>query len=325
MTLEELKRRAQLAAQDLDDRYDIRSKLDRGAQAATDAVRKTGDLAASAFDSAKEQVQRIDSENRISERVSEQARRAAQKADEVWTNTGAKDTFGRAASEAKSTAGAVYDEARTYYESASGAAKTGSSAVRLPGSIVSAVQSGREWMKKNPGKAVVVTLSLMTGTRLGSAFSSLDVAVLGSGGAGSWLFHSAVVPWGMRKLAEKYEEYLRRQEELLKSGDLDEAKRSQVEFERNLAKYVGAPLLGAFSIGAGAALVSEAISGGVVTGFPVSLVLGGNPMLSSLWLFGNGLVCFHNGYKFFMMALADRDEVQRVVRDIKGLLPSSTY
>jgi hypothetical protein len=44
-------------------------------------------------------------------------------------------------------------------------------------------------------------------------------------------------------------------------------------------------------------------------------------MLSSIWLFGNGLVCFHNGYKFFMMALADQDDVARVARDIKGLLP----
>ncbi|HYL98884.1 MAG TPA: hypothetical protein VEZ90_08005, partial [Blastocatellia bacterium] len=243
MTLEEFKRRAQSAARDLDERYEIKSKLDRGAQAATDAVRKTGDFASSAFDSAKDEVHRIDRENRISERVSEQVKKATQKADEVFRDTGAKDAFGRAASGAKSTAGAVYDEARGYYESASGAAKTGSSAVRLPGSIASAVQSGREWMKKNPGKAVVVTLSFMSGTRLGSAFSSLDVAVLGSGGAGSWLFHSAVVPWGMRKLAEKYETYLNRQEELLAKGELDEAKRSRVEFERNLAKYVGAPLL----------------------------------------------------------------------------------
>ena len=76
------------------------------------------------------------------------------------------------------------------------------------------------------------------------------------------------------------------------------------------------------SIAAGAGLVAEAFSGAAVTGLPISLVLGGHPMLSSIWLFGNGLVCFHNGYKFFMMALADQEDVARVVRDIKGLLPA---
>jgi hypothetical protein len=70
-------------------------------------------------------------------------------------------------------------------------------------------------------------------------------------------------------------------------------------------------------------LVYEAVMGGAVTGFPISLVVvGGNPLLSSIWLFGNGLVCFHNGYKFFMMAFGDQEEVARVVRDVKGLLPA---
>ena len=161
------------------------------------------------------------------------------------------------------------------------------------------------------------------GTRAGSAFASLDVILLGAGGAGNWLFHSAIAPYGLRKLSEKYEQYLKRQEKLLAEGNLTEAEASRVKFERDAAKYVGAPLLGAFSVAAGAGLVAEAFTGGAVTGVPISLVLGGNPMLSSIWLFGNGLVCFHNGYKFFMMALADQEEVARVVRDIKGLLPEA--
>ena len=104
---------------------------------------------------------------------------------------------------------------------------------------------------------------------------------------------------------------------------MTEAERERVKFQRNAAKYVGAPLLGAFSIAAGAGLVAQAVTGGTVTGFPVNLVLGGNPLLSSLWLFGNGLVCFHNGYKFIMMAVGEKEDVQRVVRDIKGLLPAA--
>jgi hypothetical protein len=165
-------------------------------------------------------------------------------------------------------------------------------------------------------------LAFIAGTRAGSAFSSLDVVLLGAGGAGNWFFHSAIAPYGLRKLSEKYEAHLKRQEELIRDGKLTEAERSRVKFQRDAAKYVGAPLLGAFSVAAGAGLVFEAVSGGAVAGFPINIVLGGNPLLSSIWLFGNGLVCFHNGYKFFMMALADQEDVARVVRDIKGLLPA---
>ena len=55
---------------------------------------------------------------------------------------------------------------------------------------------------------------------------------------------------------------------------------------------------------------------------PLSLILGANPLLNGIWFFANGVVCISEGYKFFMIALADQEEVQRVVREIKGLLPA---
>jgi len=57
---------------------------------------------------------------------------------------------------------------------------------------------------------------------------------------------------------------------------------------------------------------------------PISWLLGGNPFLDGVWLFANGVICFHQGYKFFMIALADQKEVARVVREIKGLLPAAS-
>jgi hypothetical protein len=60
---------------------------------------------------------------------------------------------------------------------------------------------------------------------------------------------------------------------------------------------------------------------GAITGIPISWLLGGNPFLDGVWLFANGVICFHQGYKFFMIALANQEEVTRVVREIKGLLP----
>ena len=62
---------------------------------------------------------------------------------------------------------------------------------------------------------------------------------------------------------------------------------------------------------------------GAITGAPISWLLGGNPFLDGVWLFANGVICFHQGYKFFMIALADQEEVNRVVREIKGLLPAA--
>jgi hypothetical protein len=321
--LDELRRKAEAAARDLNEKYNLKSKIDQGGRAAADALRKGVDAAASALDVARDEAARIDRENRISERVVGGARQAAKTAEDTLNQHVSKEKIEEVVSDAKAKTSELFGEARRHYETAYDAAKTGASAARLPSSVVAAVANGREWMKNNPGKAAIVSLAFVAGSRAGSAFSTLDVTVLGAGGAGNWLFHSAIVPYGLRKLTEKYEEYLKRQEQLLKDGKLDESEQNRVSFERDLAKYVGAPLLGAFSVVMGGALISEALTGGVVSGFPISLVLGTNPLLNGIWLFGNGLVCFHNGYKFFMMAVGDQEDVNRVVGDIKGLLPSA--
>lgn len=331
--LDELRRRAEDAARQIDEKFEIKSKLDKGARAATDALRKGVDVASSAVDAAREEASRIDREHNISERVTEGAKRAANAAQQTVRDSGIKDKASAAASEAskraseaagdaKEAASDLFGDAKRFYENASGAARSGVSAARLPSSVIGALGSARRWAKNNPGKAAVVSLAFIAGTRAGAAFSSLDVVLLGAGGAGNWLFHSAIAPYGLRKLAEKYDDFLKRQEALIREGNLPEAEQARIKFQRDAAKYVGAPLLGAFSVAAGAGLVAEAFTGGAVAGLPVNLILGGNPMLSSIWLFGNGLVCFYNGYKFFMMALGDQDEVARVVRDIKGLLPA---
>ncbi|HJW28964.1 MAG TPA: hypothetical protein VJ508_06895, partial [Saprospiraceae bacterium] len=85
-----------------------------------------------------------------------------------------------------------------------------------------------------------------------------------------------------------------------------------------------APLLGAFSCAAGAAMWAQILQPGSITGAPISWLLGGNPFLDGVWLFANGVICFHQGYKFFMIALANQAEVARVVREIKGLLPAGS-
>jgi hypothetical protein len=187
---------------------------------------------------------------------------------------------------------------------------------------LSGFEKARVWVKENPGKTAAVTFSMIAGVRAGSALPGIGATILGAGAGGSWFFHSALPIVGIRKLTEKYDGYLKEQESLLAEGKLDEAARERIEFQRNLTKYVGAPLLGAFSVAAGASMIGAAFSGATVTGFPLSLILGANPLLNGIWFFANGVVCISEGYKFFMIALADQEEVERVVREIKGLLPA---
>jgi hypothetical protein len=179
----------------------------------------------------------------------------------------------------------------------------------------------RDWIKENPGKTAVISVSLVLGIRAGAAFPGLDAVLLGS--HPHWLTHSALPVWGLHKASEKFDNYLKKQEDLISHGELDEAAQQRVEFERKIVKYVGAPLLGAFSCAAGAAMWAQIFQPGAITGAPISWLLGGNPFLDGVWLFANGVICFHQGYKFFMIALANQDEVVRVVREIKGLLPAA--
>jgi hypothetical protein len=184
------------------------------------------------------------------------------------------------------------------------------------------VLKAKNWIKENPGKAAVVSVSLVLGIRAGAAFPGLDAVLIGA--HPHWLTHSALPVYGLRKAGEKFDSYLKKREDLIGRGELTEAEQQRVEFERNIAKYVGAPLLGAFSCAAGAAMWAQIFQAGPIVGAPISWLLGGNPFLDGVWLFANGVICFHQGYKFFMIALANQEEVNRVVREIKGLLPAVT-
>lgn len=326
--IDELRSAMKRKAEETDRRFNVSSHIDQAARTAGDALRTGTDVAKSGLDAARKAASQIHIDPKITEQAKDAANAASDVAKAAATEAGdaAKSVTASLKTGAKvatDQASDFFGEARQYYEAASSAASAGASAATVAASLVGAVNSAKTWVKENPGKATVVTLSLIAGVKAGAAWPGLDVTILGAGASGHWLFHSAVGSYGMYKLSDKYMGYLKERERLLSEGRLTEAERSRVEFQRNAAKYVGAPLLGAFSVAAGAALMTEAFTGGTVIGFPVNLILGGNPMLSSIWLFGNGLVCFHNGYKFFMMALAKEDDIERVVHELKGLLPAA--
>src|SRR5262249_60154303 len=109
--------------------------------------------------------------------------------------------------------------------------------------------------------------------------------ILGAGAANNWFFHSALPIVGLRKLTEKYNDYLKEQERMLAEGKLDEAERSRIEFQRNLTKYVGAPLLGTFSVVAGGPATRRAFFGAPGPGVSCSLIPRANPLCNGILVF----------------------------------------
>lgn len=311
--LDEWQQAARRKARELDEKFSISDMVGEGARVAGEAAKRGAETMASGAERLRAEAERLADDDEVSDAAKRAAsetvknvRRAGKAVRDVAGDTGKR----------------VYDDARTYYDRASQIYDTGARFTRASTAATTGLIKARDWIKENPGKAAVVSVSLVLGIRAGVAFPGLDAVLLGS--HPHWLTHSALPVYGLRKASEKFDGYLKKQEELISRGELTEAEQQRIEFERNVAKYVGAPLLGAFSCAAGAAMWAQIFQPGAITGAPISWLLGGNPFLDGVWLFANGVICFHQGYKFFMIALANQEEVVRVVREIKGLLPAAT-
>jgi hypothetical protein len=312
--LEEWQRAARRKARELDEKFDIRGRVEEGTRAAQDAVKRGAETLGGSAERARAEAEFWEQEFEVTEKAREAAEEAAKRARE------ARDAFRAAAGMAGERAGDVFEGAKTYYSRASKVVDAGARLSRASTAATAGLWKAAGWVKENPGKTALVTVSLVMGVRTGAAFPGLDAVLIGS--HPHWFTHSALPVYGLRKVSEKFDSYLQKQETLTASGQLDEAERLRIEFERKIVKYVGAPLLGAFSCAAGAAMWAQILQPGRITGAPISWLLGGNPVLDGVWLFGNGVLCFYQGYKFFMIALADQKEVVRLVREIKGLLPA---
>ena len=269
--LDEWQRAARRKARELDEKYGIKDRVEEGARAAQDAARHGAEKFASGAERARAEAERFTDDFEVTER----ARRAAEEAGRRAREAG--DAFKSAAGRAEEKAEEVFDAAKNYYERASQVYELGARLTRAGGAATAGLFKAGGWIRENPGKAALTTFSLVLGVRAGAALPGLDAVLLGS--HPHWLTHSALPVYGLRKAGEKFDVYLRRQEELIESGKLDKAARERVEFERKVVKYVGAPLLGAFSCAAGAAMWAQIFQPGHITGAPISWLLGGNPLL----------------------------------------------
>jgi len=219
---------------------------------------------------------------------------AGEKAGEVFE--GAKDTIGSGA------------------RSLGKAFNLGAGFTRTVDSAMSAFSKTSAWVLESPMQAAATGVSMAVGAGLGVVFTGIS---------SHWLFNSALPTWSVKKIAEQFNEFLKRKEELIEKGRLNEAEAERIRFERDIAKRIGAPLLGAFSFASGAVMMTNVLNPKVITGAPIDWLLGGNPLLEGVWFFGNGLVCFQTSYDFFMIALDGQEDVERMVKEVKGMLPAA--
>jgi hypothetical protein len=266
------------------------------------AVRAAGDTIRAANETAKKAWD-------ASEPVRGSAEDAGEKAVEA-----ASDVIGTVSKKA----GELFDDAK---DTVTSGAKTftglfnfGASWSRTFDSTVRSISKASTWVQENPLQAAATGASMAVGAGLGVVFTGIS---------SHWLFNSALPAWSVKKIGESFNDYLRIQEEKIADGDMDAAKAERIKFEADIARRIGAPMLGAFSFASGAVMMTNILNPKEVTGAPISWLLGGNPMLEGVWFFGNGLVCFKTSYDFFMIALEGDKDVESIVREVNGMLPAA--
>ncbi len=344
---EKWQREAKERFEDFDKELGLKEKFGESAKIASDAAKKGAETI-------KEGAQKIKSEAEKSE-VGKQAvktaedtmKTAEETAKKAWDaseplRNAAEDAGGKAADVVAATAveaekvikqfgrqagtvlnvaadraGEVYEEAKDSFGSTasrvSKAFNFGASWTRTIDSAIKTVQKTSEWVAENPLQAATTGVSMAVGAGLGVVFTGIS---------SHWLFNSALPAWSVQKASEQFQTHLKTQEDLITKGDLTKAEQERLQFERDIAKYIGAPMLGAFSFASGAVMMTNIFNPKTITGAPISWLLNGNPILEGIWFFGNGVICFKTSYDFFMFALEDHEEIQKIVKEIKGLLPA---
>jgi ElaB/YqjD/DUF883 family membrane-anchored ribosome-binding protein len=311
---------------EIDKQLGLKDKIEEGARAVKETAQKGVDRIKAEAEKSEVGKQAVKAAESAAETAGDAAkmawdasgplRDAAEDAGEVAKDVGKK--AGGVIIDVGSKAGEVFEAATdTVGSTAKSVGKAfnfGASWTRTIDSAMKTFQKTTAWVQENPVQAATTGVSMAVGAGLGVVFTGIS---------SHWLFNSALPAWSVKKLSEQFTNYLSEQEKLIASGDLSKAEAEKVQFERDIVKRVGAPLLGAFSFASGAVMMTNILNPKTVTGFPIGWILGGNPLLEGVWFFGNGMVCFKTSYDFFMIALEDQEEVQRMVKEIRGLLPQA--
>ena len=316
---------------EIDKQLGLKDKIEEGARAVVETAQKGAEKIKSEAEKTevgKQAVKVAEETIKTAEGAAKKAWEASEPVRDAAEDAGGKagdvvSAAGKAASEvigvAAEKAGDIFDDARGTVGSGvkhvSRAFNLGAGFTRTVDSAMRSLSKASDWVQENPLRAATTGVSMAVGAGLGVVFTGIS---------SHWLFNSALPAWSVKKIGEQFNEFLKRKEQLIEDGKLSEAEAERVRFERDIAKRIGAPLLGAFSFASGAVMMTNIFNPKTITGAPIDWIIGGNPALEGVWFFGNGMVCFKTSYDFFMIALDGQEDVQRMVSEIKGLLPSAS-
>jgi ElaB/YqjD/DUF883 family membrane-anchored ribosome-binding protein len=331
---EKWQREAKEKFEEIDKQLGIKEKIEEGAKVVVETAQKSASKIKAEAEKSEVGKQAVRAAEDTAKKVYEASAPVREAAGDVSEK--AAETLGKTAVETEKTikevgkkagevigfagekAGAVFEQTRKTAEktakTASKAFNLGASWTRTFDSAFKTFQKTTGWITEKPLQAATTGVSMAVGAGLGVVFTGIS---------SHWLFNSALPAWSVQKIGEQFNNYLKEQEELMQKGELSKAEAERVQFERDIAKRVGAPLLGAFSFASGAVMMTNVLNPKTITGAPLDWLLGGSPLLEGVWFFGNGIICFKTSYDFFMIALEDDEEVQKIVKEIKGLLPQA--
>ena len=316
---EKWQRDAKEKFEEIDKQLGLKDKIEDGARVVVETAQKGAEkikTEAEKTEVGKHAVKAAEGAMKTAGETAKTAWKVSEPIRDVAEEAGKK--AGEAAKEGAKKAGDFFDDvADTVGSTANNVSKAfslGASWGRTFDSALSGFQKAAGWVQENPLQAAATGVSMAVGAGLGVVFTGIS---------SHWLFNSALPTWSIKMLSGRFNDYLKRQETLIEKGKLNEADAERIKFERDIAKYVGAPMLGAFSFASGAVMMTNILNPKTITGAPIDWIIGGNPVLEGVWFFGNGLVCLKTSYDFFMIALDGQKDVENMVKEIKGLLPQA--
>ena len=318
-TFDRWQKKATEKLEEIDAQLGLKEKIEDGARVVVETAQKGATLIkteAERSDVGKQAVRAAESVFNTAGDTARTAWNVSEPIRDVAADAGAK--AGEAVVDAAGKAGEIIDDAvdsvGTNTKRVAKVVGFGASMTSTIDAAIKSFQKAADWAVEDPMRAATTGVSMAIGAGLGVVFTGIS---------SHWLFNSAIPTWSVKKLAENFDGYLKRREDLIEKGQLSEADAERITFERDIARRVGAPLLGAFSFASGAVMMTNIINPKTITGFPIGSIIGGNPLLEGVWFFGNGMVCFKTSYDFFMIALDGQEDVEKMVKEIKGLLPAT--
>ena len=306
--------------EEIDSQYDLKGKIEGAANVVVDTARTGAEYIkneAEKSDLGKQAVKVTEGVINTATDTAKTAWTVSEPVRDVAVDAGSK--AGGVVVDVAGKAGEMFDDASDAVGiNAKRVAKVVGFGTGLTSTLDSALRSIKktaDWAQEDPLRAATTGVSMAIGAGLGVVFTGIS---------SHWLLNSAIPTWSVKKLAENFDGYLKRREDLIEKGQLSDADAERIKFERDIATRIGAPLLGAFSFASGAVMMTNVLNPAAVTGFPIGIIIGGNPLLEGVWFFGNGMVCFKTSYDFFMIALDGQEDVDKMVKEIKGLLPQAS-